>query len=144
INLIQGSSEWLILRKSKITATDAPIIMGESPYKSKKELYLEKIDPNFELKSNDRMRRGTDLEPVARQMFILTTGVYVEPRVVLKEWAMASLDGIDETGKIIVEIKCPGIKDHEKALNGHVPDHYFAQLQHQMYVCDVDKSFYFS
>jgi hypothetical protein len=57
---------------------------------------------------------------------------------------MASLDGISKCGKYVVEIKCPGVVDHAIALSGCVPKHYYPQLQHQMYVCDVSKMYYFS
>ncbi len=143
-DLAQGSEEWLQLRKSKITATDAPIIMGASHWKSKVQLYHEKMDPEYNTTVNDRMRRGIDLEPHARELFILKTGIHVEPQVVVKDWAMASLDGLDSQGKTAVEIKCPGNADHACAVSGSVPDHYLPQLQHQMYVCDLDKIFYFS
>ena len=41
--IIQGSQEWLDLRKTKITATDACVIMGESSWKTIIQLYEEKI-----------------------------------------------------------------------------------------------------
>lgn len=140
----QGTEEWLNLRKTKITATDASIIMGASHWKTKVQLYHEKMsDVNLSFK-NERMQRGIDLEPVARDLFILQTGIFVEPKVIIKDWAMASLDGIDDTGQHLLEIKCPGEKDHSFAVNGKIPDHYYPQLQHQMYVCDIQKMYYFS
>jgi putative phage-type endonuclease len=142
--LIQGTEEWLELRKTKITATDAPVIMSESHWKTKIQLYHEKKSEDVFNFCNSAMQRGTDLEPIARNLFIIQTGIFVEPKVVIKDWAMASLDGISECGKYIVEIKCPGSKDHAIALQGKVPDHYYAQLQHQMWVCDVEKMHYFS
>jgi putative phage-type endonuclease len=140
----QGSSEWYALRKTKITATDSCVIMGASHWKTKIQLYNEKISNDFPICTNERMQRGLDLEPVARDLFILNHGYTSRSCVVVKDWAMASLDGMDETGKIIVEIKCPGEKDHKQALQGKVPDHYYPQLQHQMYVCNVDDMYYFS
>jgi len=143
-DLKQGSHEWHALRKTKITATDAPIIMGVSHWKTKIQLYHEKMSSTQLHYINERMQRGIDLEPIARDLFILQTGIQVEPKVVVKDWAMASLDGISNLGTCVVEIKCPGEKDHAIALSGKVPDHYYPQLQHQMYVCDVFKIFYFS
>jgi putative phage-type endonuclease len=142
--LDQGSQEWLDLRKTKITATDASIIMGANHWKTKIQLYYEKLSNNPPMLPNERMKRGLDLEPVARQLFILQTGIFVEPAVVVSDWAMASLDGISSDGKVIVEIKCPGEKDHSIALYGKVPDHYYPQLQHQMYVTGVQLAYYFS
>ena len=90
------------------------------------------------------MLGGLLLEPIARDLFSLKTGILVEPKIVIKDWAMASLDGISEDGQTMVEIKCPGEKDHTEALLGKVPVHYYPQLQHQMYVTGLDSMYYFS
>ena len=39
---LQGSPEWLTYRRTHIMASDAPILMLESPYKTVRDLYLEK------------------------------------------------------------------------------------------------------
>jgi putative phage-type endonuclease len=142
--LTQGTDEWLHFRTSKITATDACVIMGVSKWKTKLELYNEKISENTNTFLNDRMKRGTDLEPMARELFCIQNGVEMYPRVVIKDWAMASLDGMSEYGNYIVEIKCPGEKDHALALSGKVPDHYYPQIQHQLFVTGLDSAFYYS
>ncbi len=142
--IIQGSQEWLDLRKTKITATDACVIMGESSWKTIIQLYEEKISQENNTFVNQYMQRGLDLEPIARDLFCLQTGIEVNPAIIIKDWTMASLDGISECGKFIVEIKCPGKKDHDLALQGKVPNHYYPQLQHQMYVADVQFAYYFS
>ncbi len=144
LQLEQGTSEWLELRKTKITATDATVIMGASHWKTKLQLFREKLSDAPPFPPNDRMQRGLDLEPIARGLFNIQTGFDVSPAVIVKDWAMASLDGISACGKYVVEIKCPGEKDHSIALSGKVPDHYYPQLQHQMWVCDVDHMYYYS
>lgn len=143
-NMIQGSPEWLLLRKTKITATDAPVIMGASHWKTKIQLYHEKTSEKYKPTVNAAMQRGTDLEPIARDLFNIKTRWDMKPAIMVKDWMMASLDGRDEDSGSIVEIKCPGERDHAIALSGKVPDHYFPQLQHQMYVCDVQLAYYFS
>lgn len=144
IDVKQGSDEWLALRKTKITATDASIIMGVNPWKSKRQLYNEKISNVNPLYMNEKMQRGLDLEPIARDLFTITTGIPVTPAVVVKDWAMASLDGMSDDGKVIVEIKCAGEKDHFFAVYGKIPPHYYPQLQHQMYVCGLNEMYYAS
>lgn len=144
LNMQQGCAEWHDLRKTKITATDCPIIMGESHWKTRVQLYHEKISDEYNHFISDRMQRGIDLEPIARDLFNIQTGFLLIPRVVINDWAMASLDGMSEDGKTILEIKCPGQQDHELALDGKVPKHYYGQLQHQMYVCNVQNMYYFS
>lgn len=143
-NLQQGSQEWLDLRKTKITATDSCVIMGASHWKTRLQLYHEKLSDDPPMKPNERMRRGLDLEPIAREMFAIDKGIKTAPAVVVKDFMMASLDGIDDSGRHILEIKCPGEKDHALAISGKVPSHYYPQLQHQMAVCDVDHAWYYS
>lgn len=143
LDIEQGSNTWLELRKTKITASDAPIIDGASHFKTKIQLFNEKIGLTTSYQT-DRMRRGLELEPIARELFSLKTGICVHPKVIVKDWQLASLDGISECGKYLVEIKCAGKHDHDLALHGRVPSHYYPQLQHQMYVCNLDTMFYFS
>jgi len=145
IDVAQGSDEWLELRKTRITATDANTILGLNPWKTRLQLYKEKkglIPPQA---SNARMQRGTELEPVARELFKLTTGWDMHPAVVVcGEMVMASLDGITPSGDYILEIKCPSIKIHETAKEGRVPPYYYPQLQHQLMVTGAKKVFYYS
>lgn len=141
---IQGTPEWHALRKTKITATDASIIMGANHWKTKQQLYQEKISDDVKpLYMNERMQRGIDLEPVARDLFNLNSGWNMQPAVVINDWAMASLDGRDQLG-LILEIKCPGERDHQLAKDGKVPDHYYPQLQHQMWVAGTCMVYYYS
>lgn len=141
--LIQGTPQWLALRKTKITATDSAVIMGKNPWKSVQQLYDEKMSDEPPSPPNAAMQRGIELEPIARDLYEIKTGWNVQPKVVIKDWAMASLDGIDEYGHI-VEIKCPGEKVHNMALKDKIPDYYYPQLQHQMFVCDAKEMNYFS
>lgn len=144
LDLEQGCEEWFQLRKTKITATDAPVIMGASPWKTIDELYCEKTSDTPNGKPNDRMKRGTDLEPVARELFAIQTGLEIYPKVVVKDWCMASMDGLSPCCKYAVEIKCPSEKAHEIAVCGEVPTYYYPQLQHQIWVCDLDMIYYYS
>lgn len=143
-DMIQGTPEWLGLRKSKITSTDASVIMEVNPWKTKLQLYNEKISDKSSSFLTERMQRGLYLEPIARDLFIFKKGLPVYPAVVIKDWAMASLDGMSECRKHIVEIKCPGDKDHSSAIDGIIPSYYYPQLQHQLYVCDLNEMSYFS
>lgn len=143
----QGSKEWLEYRKKKIGASDASTILGINPWKTPMQLWEEKCDLRESESLNEAMLRGIELEPFARELFIRMTGISVNP-VVLEnqehDWMIASLDGMCEDKKHIVEIKCGGNKLHEMARNGIIPDYYRCQMQHQMAVAQLEKSFYFS
>jgi putative phage-type endonuclease len=147
----QGTSEWLEMRKTKIGASDAPIIMNVSPYKTPYQLWQEKLDLVPSGRVTHSMKRGLDLEDLGRQKLIEQTGILFFPEVKLHpeySWMMASLDGIDPEGKCICEIKWPNKEDHLAALeNGSVPSKYFPQLQHQLEVTHdggVERAYYFS
>lgn len=143
----QRTEEWLKLRKNKIGASDAPIIMCVSPWKSKHELWIEKMSEEIETECTSYMQRGIDLEPIARALFNEINSKNTEPSVIFHkkfEWMIASLDGMSEDGKTIVEIKCPGKKDHDIARSGKIPEKYYPQIQHQIEVAGVDAAYYFS
>ena len=143
----QNTPEWLEMRKSKVGASDAPIILGVSPWKTPFQLWEEKLGLSAPPQMNNAMRRGHELEPIARQAYIDHTGNYVEPSVEFHQehkWMMASLDGVTPDKSIAVEIKCPGKVDHALAAQGEIPQKYFAQLQHQLAVLNLNNLHYFS
>jgi len=144
---IQGSPEWLAHRKKHIGASDAPIILGTSPWSTPLKLWQEKLGLSEGPAENFAMRRGSEMEPVARRAFEIEHDIEVFPKVVYHDteaFMMASLDGVSLDGKLAVEIKCPGAKAHAEALSGKVPEHYNAQLQHQLACLGLNKIWYYS
>ncbi len=143
----QNTPEWLEMRKKYIGASDAPAIMGISPWKSKYQLWEEKVSISVPTYKSASMHRGTEMEPIAREEFIKMTGLIVEPEVMFhpsNSFMMASLDGLSKDKKYAVEIKCPGPVDHNEAMLDMVPKKYVPQLQHQLEVCGLEMIFYFS
>ncbi len=143
----QQTPKWLEYRKTKIGASDAPAIMNVSPWCTPYQLWLEKMDLAPEKSMNPAMQRGLDLQDKALDCFAQMTGLYAFPDVKQHpkhEFMIASLDGITLDGQYVVEVKCPGKKNHELAKNGLIPDHYIPQLQHQMEVCGHEHMYYFS
>lgn len=147
LNLDQNTAEWEKFRLEKIGSSDAPIIMGVSPWKTPFQLWLEKRGEAPKPAAKPHMQRGHELEEKARLAFEKATGVVIFPRVVqstVHEWMIASLDGIDIDQAILVEIKCPGKVDQALAHEGKVPEKYYPQLQHQLAATDLDLGFYYS
>lgn len=147
INLVQGSEQWHAFRKGKIGASDAPIIMSVSPFRTRLELWEEKVAIREPQPINSSMRRGMMLEAPARRCYEKMTGIDVVDAIKVSEeypFIFASLDGISLDQKTIVEIKCTSKKNHELAKNGQIPTYYMPQVQHQIYVCGVDNCHYFS
>ena len=75
----QGTTAWKQWRKLGIGASDAPVIMGESPWSSRYELWEQKTGRGEERAANFYMRRGTRLEHVARRLYIEKKSVHLEP-----------------------------------------------------------------
>lgn len=144
--LEQNTPEWLEFRRTKIGASDTPIILNISPFKTPLQLWKQKLG-FLENETSFMMQRGHDLENQARIKFCQLKLKKFTPKVMVHpeyHWMMASFDGISDDGTEIVEIKCPGKEAHLCAVNGQVPDYYMPQLQHQMIVAGVKSAYYYS
>lgn len=133
VDLEQGTPEWLDFRRDKIGASHASTIMDKNPWKTRYQLWKQYMDGSGDV-VNAAMRKGTALEPIARQLFIEQTGIMVRPVVAISKerpWQIASLDGLSEDGMVMVEIKCGNEDLYLKALGGEVPAYYGLQVQHQ-------------
>lgn len=142
----QGSPEWLKLRKEKITATDAAIIMGKSRYKTPFELWLQKMDLAPPDEVTQRMEEGTRLEPYALEKLSKLLNVKLSPAVIIsneKNWQMASLDALSEDGLIMGEIKC-GPKTCELAKKNIIDPIYVYQMQHHMSANSLSMMYFFT
>ena len=139
--------QWLDWRRQGIGASDAPAIMEVSPWSTPFQIWESKLYGNNSQMDNSAMARGRELEPVARAQVSKLLGVELKPlnaQSATIPWLRCSLDGIDPSGKIAVEIKCPRKPDHFVEINHKVPDNYFPQLQHQMAVMGLEGMYYFS
>jgi putative phage-type endonuclease len=146
VNVEQGSKEWLNWRKSVITATDCPSILGTSKFQTAYKCWQRKCSLIEEQTCNAAMARGTKLEPEARSLFEFEFGITMTPTVVESkeyEFLGASLDGISDCGKYVLEIKCGGENLYNMALNGEIPAYYVDQMQHQLLVTQAEKCYYY-
>ena len=147
IELEQGSQEWLSWRKTVITATDCSCILGNNPWTTAYKCWQRKLGLIEEQASSAAMERGKALEPEARAQFIERYGLNMIPVVVESaefDFLGASLDGISDDGRALLEIKCGGTKLHQMALNQEIPQYYLDQIQHQLLVTGAERCFYYS
>lgn len=143
----QNSPEWLEWRKEGVGASDAPVIMGVSPYSTPYQLWQRKLGVLKEQDDNWAMEQGRRKEPLALAELQEKTGLLFSPKTMThpsKPWMRASLDGMDIDGNVIAEIKCFGKENHELACAGKIPEQCYPQLQHQLEVCQMEKIIYFS
>ncbi len=126
---------WLKWRRKGLGSSDAAAILGIDPWKTKYDLYCEKVMPVQDDYDNYAMARGRELEPHVRALLEERYGLLLEPRNIDHgEIWRASVDAICLDGDYLFEIKCPGEKAHSIARQNKVPDYYIPQLQHQLLV----------
>jgi len=146
--LEQNTPEWLRWRMEGIGSSDAPVIMGEAAFKTRRLLWAIKTGRAREFAGNPASRRGHALEHAARSAYERESGVQMEPLCLIHEkleWMRASLDGISFDGSTVLEIKCPlSVRDQNAAQQGRVPSHYYGQLQHQLEVSGAQEAHYWS
>lgn len=140
IDLVQGTDAWHDWRYEGLGASDAPIVIGENPWKSRRKLMLEKRS-RIRTPVNSKMARGTALEPEARRLYEETTGVVVRPvclQSTTYDWLRASVDGLSEDRRFVVEIKCGESVYEKSASTRRVPRYYLGQLQHILAVTGLE------
>ena len=153
IEVEQGSTEWHTLRQSGIGSSDAAVILWQDPFgKTPYSLWKLKTgrsapkdwDP-FGAKGH-----GRNTEEHARNQAAAFLGDFYAPAVLrcdIKgcEFMLASLDGANADLTEILEVKCPvEIGTHLQAREGRVDDHYYTQVQHQLYVTGAKLCHFFS
>lgn len=142
---VQGSPEWLEWRRSRIGASDCSVCCGLNPYKNMVDLYHEKIN-RLDPVSTAAMTRGQMLESEAKKVYKDIYGIELFSDVIVHPsipYLFASLDGISLDRKHLVEIKCPGKKNH-LAFQNKIPEFYRCQLQMQMMCEPIDHGYFFS
>jgi putative phage-type endonuclease len=146
--LLQGTPEWHRWRLQGIGASDAPVIMRDSRYRTPRVLWSIKTGRGEEESDKPAAQRGRALESVAREVYEAKVGIQMEPLCLTHDrlvWMRASLDGVSFDGAVVLEIKCPlSSGDHALAREGQIPPHYYAQLQHQLEVTGAEEAHYWS
>ena len=145
--MIQGSPEWLALRAGKFTGSrfaDLMAVTKSGPSASRGNLLvtlaLERLTGEPEATyQNDAMRRGTELEPLARGAYEAHTGELVEAAAFILH-PYHPFVGVSPDGLLgaegMVEFKCPSSQaKHLDALrSGSHATEYRWQLQGQLWV----------
>lgn len=144
IALEQGSREWHRWRLGGLGASDAPVVMRDSPHRTIADLRRERLpSPGRNSpgrRPNRAMIRGNLLEPTAREAYCRRKGITVVPLCLQSRehpWMRCSLDGICLDTMQAVEIKCGSQAYRRAAHHGAAPRAYVAQLQHTMAVAGL-------
>lgn len=146
VELEQGSPEWLEFRKSGIGASECAAVFGKCKYNTVFQLWEKKVY-DIETEVNCAMIRGSEMEPIIRQQAEAVLGEKFDPVCGIHDeydYILASLDGINARGDVIMEIKYASKANHAIAKAGKVPEHYMYQVQQQLLVSGAHKALYVS
>ena len=150
VELQQGTPEWHAFRAAHYTASDAPAMLGISPYKTRNELLREKklgITPELDAATQARMAKGHEYEAQARSVAEVEIGEELYPVVgvcAAHPKLAASFDGITMDGCVVWEHKTLNNTIRAAAAKGEIPEHHRAQLEHQLLVSGADKAIFFA
>lgn len=136
-------------RHQGIGASDTPIIMGYSSYKTPYQLYLEKtggMQPDEEV--NEQQYWGNEIEPLIIKRFSLENDVKVSfPDTVYHPqypFIFANLDGWIDAEDAVIEAKCANSfqrKEWDMALTDGIPLVYLIQIAKQCLITDARRGY---
>ena len=141
----QRSPEWHIYRNNRLTASDFYSVIDKGAISKRKDLIMKKCGEEMPFLTNDAIMHGVKFEELAVQIYekrnnIIITDFGCIPHPIIPFFG-ASPDGIvhynsenkNYVGRML-EIKCP----KSRKITGIIPPGYFAQVQGQLEVCDLD------
>ena len=147
IDIVQRTTTWHAWRPEGVTASEAAVVLGRSPYKSRQRLFRERtgLSPAEDLSTKPCVQRGIAFEDHVRRGFEQRHDTILLPlcaesteQPVLR----CSLDGLNDDGEP-VELKVPTektyrlvAKDGEQAIAYKLA---WVQLQHQLYVTEAEQ-----
>ncbi len=145
LNLVQGTKEWLEVRLSHFTASEAPMMMGDSKHFTRNQLLDHKKGwiTSVDEFTQELFDKGHAAEEAARAFIELEEFQDFSPIVISNDVEglplLASLDGQREDGQLNWEHKLFNKTLAENVSNNILgPSHYW-QLEHQAIVTSVNE-----
>ena len=144
-DVIQGSPEWNALRRDFFTASEAPVMMGVSPYMSRDELLNTKaLGGERESSSKFQQRlfaRGHEVEAAIRPVIAERMGQELYPmtgsEIIEGLHLLASFDGLTMDESDGFEAKLWNAELADQVSKGRIPDDKVWQLEHQTAVAGI-------
>jgi len=145
-NIQQGSEQWLAIRKTHLTASEAPAALGKSKYTSRTELLNQKasgVSKEIDSFTQALFDKGHKAEATARtiaekiiqeDLYPVTATLEVEGLSLL-----ASFDGCTIDESIIWEHKLYSESLANEVRSGALSDHYTVQLDQQLLISGASK-----
>jgi putative phage-type endonuclease len=144
-HLIQGSQQWLAHRRAHFNASDAPAMMGCSPYKTRTQFLHEMhtgLVPEVDAATQRRFDDGHRFEALARPLAAAIIGEDLFPVTGTEGKLSASFDGLTMGEDVAFEHKSLNddlrtvleLIDKGKYTARDLPDHYRIQMEQQCMV----------
>jgi len=146
LNLQQGSKEWHAHRATHFNASDAPAMMGESPYKTRSELLHERatgITKEVDAGTQKRFDDGHKFEALARPVAEQIIGQELYPVTGANGSYSASFDGLSMHEDEGFEHK--SLNDELRQImqgdftGKDLPIYHRIQMEHQLMICEGDR-----
>ncbi len=144
--LTQGTPEWHAHRAQHFNASDAPAMMGCSPYKTRAELLRELhtgLAGEVDAAAQRRFDDGHRFEALARPLAEKIIGDDLYPCVGTEGRYSASFDGLTLGGEDAFEHKTLGeplrYTPWDEGNGEHLPLHYRVQMEHQLMVSGAER-----
>jgi len=150
LDLVQGTPEWHAFRRDAFTASDAPAVMGDSPYKTRDQLLDEKktgITPDVTPAQQHIFDKGHAAEAAARPIIERRIGEELYPVT-----GMVEIEGIilgaSFDGLTMLYDKNWEHKLYNKELfdlvssGGELTGKHYWQLEHQLIVSEAEFSIF--
>ncbi|WP_242890174.1 lambda-exonuclease family protein [Stenotrophomonas maltophilia] len=144
VELIQGTPEWHAHRAAHFNASDAPAMMGCSPYKTRSQLVREfatGVAVEHDAATLQRFADGHRFEDLARPLAETIIGEELYPCVGVDGKFSASFDGLTLLEDTAFEHKSLN-EDLRLAMhdgNDDLPLHYQVQMEHQAMVSGAER-----
>jgi putative phage-type endonuclease len=148
IDIPQGSALWHQHRRDHRNASDAPAMMGCSPYKSRAKLLHETftgMTADVDAATQQRFDAGHRFEALARPLAEAIIGEELYPITVANGIHSASLDGATLDGQILFEHKTLNSELAALVLTGGdmpgsmLPLQYRVQMEQQLHCAGADR-----
>lgn len=145
--------EFLERRRMGVGGSDVAAVLNMEPYGCARKLWYEKTGAkqDYPSRENDAMARGVAMEPIIADMFAAQTGFVVKhiPDTIVSEsqpWMQVHVDRFvyeQEGGEPgVVEEKSLGRESFLKIKREGIPDAYILQVQHGMFVCEMNYGYF--
>jgi len=143
VSIAQGSPEWLAHRGKHFNASDAPAMLGCSPYKSRRQLLREVktgLTPEVDAAAQKRFNNGHRLEALARPLAEEVIGEPLYPVTGTNGRFSASFDGLTLAEDAAFEHKAINADLRAAFQTGaDLPLHYRVQMEQQLLVSGAER-----